>query len=169
VSQPALHVNLWLNFKEAFTKNSTGSKQAAADQGSTGAAGAGQRHKGDKYTLEMVLDQPCKFHSSPGQLATHTTHQCSFTKDLEQRARQLPGLPPEQPAEGQGDQDHEHEPAPAADQCEDDYTANVEQYHVFITQEKDKRNDLWYEAAVSIVVPLEPQYMHWSKASITWG
>jgi hypothetical protein len=26
---------------------------------------------------------------------------------------------------------------------------NFEQYHVFITQEEDKRNDLWYEAEVN--------------------
>jgi hypothetical protein len=55
------------------------------------------------------------------------------------------------------------------DQGEDDYLANDEQYHVFITQEKDKRNDLWYKAKVNAVMPREPQYMHWSKASITWG
>jgi hypothetical protein len=47
--------------------------------------------------------------------------------------------------------------------------AKVEQYHVFITQEEDKRNDLWYEAGVNAVAPSEPQYMHWSEASITWG
>jgi hypothetical protein len=47
--------------------------------------------------------------------------------------------------------------------------ANIEQYHVFTTQEKDKRNDLWYEAEVNDVVPPEPRYMHWFEAYITWG
>jgi hypothetical protein len=52
----------------------------------------------------------------------------------------LPGLPPEQPTEDQ--EDHEHELALVADQGKDDYLAIVEQYHVFSTLEKDKRNDL---------------------------
>jgi hypothetical protein len=47
-----------------------------------------------------VLDQPCKFHSTPGREATHSTHQCSFIKDLEQRAQQLPSAPQAQSAEG---------------------------------------------------------------------
>jgi hypothetical protein len=38
-----------------------------------------------------------------------------------------------------------------------------------ITQEEDKRNDLWYEAEVNAFVPPEPQYMHWFEASITRG
>jgi hypothetical protein len=42
-------------------------------------------------------------------------------------------------------------------------------YHVFTTPEKDKRNGIWYEAEVNAVMPTEPQYMHWSKAAITWG
>jgi hypothetical protein len=45
----------------------------------------------------------------------------------------------------------------------------LETYHVFTTPEKDKRNDLWYEAEVNAVVPWEPQYMHWFEAAITWG
>jgi hypothetical protein len=49
----------------------------------------------DKYTLEAELDQPCRFHSTPGRVATHSTRQCNFIKELQQRTRQLPGLPPE--------------------------------------------------------------------------
>jgi hypothetical protein len=101
-----------------------------------------QRCKDDKYTLKIVLDQPCRFHHSLGRLATHTTRQCSFIKDLEPRARQFPGPPPEHLAKGQGDQDREHEPALVVDQGEDDYPANIKQYHIIVTQEKDKRNDL---------------------------
>jgi hypothetical protein len=41
--------------------------------------------------------------------------------------------------------------------------------HIFTTPEKEKRNDLWYEAKVNAIVPSEPQYMHWSEAAITWG
>jgi hypothetical protein len=33
---PALHINLWLDFKEAFIENFTCSKQVAAVQGSLG-------------------------------------------------------------------------------------------------------------------------------------
>jgi hypothetical protein len=46
---------------------------------------------------------------------------------------------------------------------------DVEQYHIFTTPGKDKRNDLWYEAEVNAVMPAEPQFMHWSEAAITWG
>jgi hypothetical protein len=142
-------------------------KRVAADQGGSGASVSGQRRREDKYTLEAAPDQPCKFHSTPGRIATHSTRECSFIKELEQRARQLPGPPLEQPIGGQ--EDREHELAPAADQGEDDYPAIVEQYRVFTTLEKDKRNDLWYGAEVNVVVPPDPQYMHWSEASITWG
>jgi hypothetical protein len=90
---------------------------------------------------------------------------------MERGARQLPGLPPGHPAKGQGKQNRKRQLALAAGQCNDDYPeeTNVEQYHVFITQEEDKRNDLSYEAEVNDIVPPEPQYMHWSEASITWG
>jgi hypothetical protein len=94
--------------------------------------------------------------------------QCSFIKELEQRTRQLPGSLPVQPAEGQ--EDHRCEPATKQpDQGDDDFPAIVEQYHVFTTPEKDKRNDLWYEVEVDTVVLAQPQFMHWSEAAITWG
>jgi hypothetical protein len=89
-------------------------------------------------------------------------------RELEQRARRLPGDLQAQPAEGQEDQQHE----PAAndpDQDEEDFPADVEQYHIFTTPGKDKRNDLWHEAEVNAVMPAEPQLMHWSEAAITWG
>jgi hypothetical protein len=46
---------------------------------------------------------------------------------------------------------------------------DVEQYHIFTTPSKDKRNDLWLEAEVNAIIPAEPQFMHWSEAAITWG
>jgi hypothetical protein len=100
--------------------------------------------------------------------ATHSTRQCSFVKELELHARQLPTSPPEQPAGGQ--EDHQREPAAEQpDQGNDDFPAVVEQYNVFTTLEKDKSNDLWYVAEVNAIMPAEPQYMHWSEAAITWG
>jgi hypothetical protein len=115
-----------------------------------------------------VLDQPCKFHRTLGREATHSTRQCCFITELEQRAQQLPGIPQAQPAGGQ--EDHQHESATEKrDQGDDDFPVVVEQYPVFTTPRKDKRNDLWYEAEVNAVMPLEPQFMHWSKAAITWG
>jgi hypothetical protein len=89
-------------------------------------------------------------------------------RELEQRARQLPGVSQAQPAEGQEDQQHE----PAADdpdQGEEDFSVDVEQYHIFTTPGKDKRNDLWHKAEVNAVMPTEPQFMHWSEVAITWG
>jgi hypothetical protein len=73
-----------------------------------------------------------------------------------------------QPARGQEDQQHE----PAAekpDQGEDDFSVDVEQYHIFTTPRKDKRNDLCHEEEVNTVMPADHQFMHWSKAAITWG
>jgi hypothetical protein len=166
--QPALHVHLWLEHTKALTKGSISLKRATADQGGPGATGSGQGHKEGKYTLDAALDQPCKFHSTPGREATHSTRQCRFIKELEQRAQQLLGTPQAQSAGGQ--EDHQHEPAAEKlDQGDDDFPAVVEQYHVFTTPAKDKRNELWYEAKVNAIMPAEPPYMHWSKAAITWG
>jgi hypothetical protein len=73
-----------------------------------------------------------------------------------------------QPAGGQ--EGHQHDTtAEKPDQGNDDFSTVVEQYHVFTTPGKDKRNDLWYEVEMNANMPAEPQYMHWSKAAITWG
>jgi hypothetical protein len=86
---------------------------------------------------------------------THSMHRCSFIKELEQRAQQIPSAPQAQPAEDQ--EDHQREPAAEQpDQGDDDFPAVVEQYHVLTTPEKDKRSDLWYEAKVNAVMPMEP-------------
>jgi hypothetical protein len=53
------------------------------------------------------------------------------------------------------------------DQDDDDFLMDVEQYHIFTTPDKDKRNDLWFKAEVNAIVPIEPQFMHWSEAAIT--
>jgi hypothetical protein len=144
---------------KTLPKGSASSKRAAADQGGPEAAGSGQGRKEGKYTLDAALDQSCKFHSTPGREATHSTHQCRFMRELEQRAQQLPGASQTQPTGGQ--EDHQHEPAvEKQDQGDDDFSADVEQYHIFTTPGKDKRNDLWYEAEVNAIMPAEPQFMH---------
>jgi hypothetical protein len=166
--QTALHIHLWLDHMKALPKGSTSSKRAASDQGGLGAAGSGQGRKEGKYTLDAVLDQPCKFHSTPGREATHSTRQCRFMRELEQRAQQLPRALQAQPARGQEDQQNEPA-ADESDQGDNDFPVDVEQYHIFTTPGKDKRNDLWHEAEVNAVMPAEPQFMHWSEAAITWG
>jgi hypothetical protein len=89
-------------------------------------------------------------------------------RELEQRARQLPGALQAQPVGGQEDQ--QHEPAgDKPDQGDDKFPVDVEQYHIFTNLGKDKRSDLWYEAEVNAVMPAEPQFMHWFEAAITWG
>jgi hypothetical protein len=50
------------------------------------AAGSSQGRKEGKYTLDAALDQPCKFHSTPGRAATHSMRQCRFIKELEEHA-----------------------------------------------------------------------------------
>jgi hypothetical protein len=84
---PALHMHLWLDHIEMFPRGSVSSKRAASDQGGPGAASSGHGRKEGKYTLDAALDQSCKFHTSPGRKATHSTCQCHFMRELEQRAR----------------------------------------------------------------------------------
>jgi hypothetical protein len=71
----ALHIHLWLDHVDTFPRGSASSKQAASDQEGPGAAGSGHGRKEGKYTLGAALDQPCKFHTSPGREATHSTRQ----------------------------------------------------------------------------------------------
>jgi hypothetical protein len=163
----ALHIHLWLDHAEMLPRGSASSKRAASDQGGPGAVGSGHGRKEGKYTLNAALDQPCKFHTSPGREATHSTRQCHFMRELEQRAQQIPGTSQAQPAGGQEDQ--QRDPAGGEPDQNDDFPADVEQYHIFTTPGKDKRNDLWHEAEVNAVMPAEPQFMHWSEAAITWG
>jgi hypothetical protein len=64
--------------KDERRDNKYGSQQVATVQGSPGAAGGSRKRKGDKfskdkYTIEVMLDQPCKFHSVSGKPAAHTT------------------------------------------------------------------------------------------------
>jgi hypothetical protein len=69
----ALHIHLWLDHVETSPRGSASSKRVASDQGGPGAAGSGHGRKEGKYTLHAALDQPCKFHTSPGREATHST------------------------------------------------------------------------------------------------
>jgi hypothetical protein len=75
-------------------------------------------------------------------------------RELEQCARQIPGAPPAQPAGGQEYQ--QQDLAGGEPDQDDDFPADVEQYHIFTTPGKDKRNDLWHEAEVNAVMPAEP-------------
>jgi hypothetical protein len=84
---------------------------------------------------------------------------------MERGNHQLPGPPLGLPAEAQGNQNRQQAKA-AGDYLEE---ANVEQYHVFTTQKEDAKDKLWFGVEVNAVIPAQPQYMHWSEASITWG
>jgi hypothetical protein len=74
-------------------------------------------------------------------------------RELEQRAWQIPCASQAQPAGGQEDQ--QHDPAGGESDQDDDFPADVEQYHIFTTPGKDKMNDLWHEAEVNAVMPAE--------------
>jgi hypothetical protein len=161
----ALHIHLWLDHVEMFPRGSASSKRAASDQGGPRAAGSGHGRREGKYTLDAALDQPCKFHTSPGREATHSTRQCRFIRELELCARQIPSTSQAQPAGGQEDQ--QRDPVGGKPDQDDDFPTDVEQYHVFTTPGKDKRNDLWHEVEVNAVMAAEPQFMHWSEAAIT--
>jgi hypothetical protein len=131
----------------------------AAVQGSPGATGGSQIQKSDKfnkdkYTIEVMLDQPCKFHSVSGKPAGHTTRQCGFTRDLERGNHQLTGPSSGLPAEGQGNQNRDRQLANAVG----DYPkeGNVEQYHIFTTQKDDAKDDYWFGVEVNTVMPAEP-------------
>jgi hypothetical protein len=131
--------------KDERRDNKYGSQQVAAVQASPGAMGGSQKRREDKfskdkYTIEVMLDQPCKFHSVSGKPAAHTTCQCSFTRDLDQGNHQLPGPPPGLPAEAQGNKNRQ--PAKAARDYPEE--ANVEQYHVFTSQMEDPKDEPWF-------------------------
>jgi hypothetical protein len=71
--------------KDEHHDNKYGSKKVAIVQGSSGATGGSQRRKSDKfnkdkYTIQVMLEQPCKFHSVSGKPAGHTKRQCNFTR-----------------------------------------------------------------------------------------
>jgi hypothetical protein len=72
-------------------------------------------------------------------------------RELEQRTRQAPGTSQVRLAEGQEDQ--QHDPAGDEPNQDDDFPADVEQYHIFTTPGKDKRSDLWHEVEVNAVMP----------------
>jgi hypothetical protein len=155
--------------KDERRDNKYGSQQVAVVQGSPGATGGSQKRKGDKfskdkYPIEVMLDQPCKFNSVSGKPAAHTTRQCSFTRDLEQGNHQLAGPPPVLPAEVQGNKNRQ--PAKTAGDYPEE--ANVEQYHVFTSQAEDPKDEPWFGVKVNAVMQVGLQYMHWSGASITW-
>jgi hypothetical protein len=67
-----LHIHLWLDHVQTTSRGSASSKRAASSQGGPGAASSGHGRKEGKYTLDAALDQPCKFHTSPGREATHS-------------------------------------------------------------------------------------------------
>jgi hypothetical protein len=125
----------------------------------------GDKFSKDKYTIEVMLDQPCKFHSVSSKSAAHTTRQCNFTRDLEQGNHQLPGPLPGLPAEAQGNKNRQ--PAKAIGDYPEE--ANVEQYHMFTSQAEDPKDEPWFGVEVNAVMQVGPQYMHWFDASITWG
>jgi hypothetical protein len=100
----ALHIHLWLDHVKTSPRGSASSKRAASNQEGPGAAGSGHGPKEGKYTLDAALDQLCKFLTSPGREATHSTRLCHFMRELEQRARQIPGTSQAQPVGGQEDQ-----------------------------------------------------------------
>jgi hypothetical protein len=143
--------------KDECRDNKYSSQQVAAFQGSSGATGGSQKCKGDKfnkdkYTIEVMLDQPCKFHSISGKPAAHTTRQCSFTRDLEQGNHQLPGPPPGLLAEAQGNKNRQSARV-AGDYPEE---ANVEQYHVFTSQMEDPKDEPWFGVEVNTVIQVGP-------------
>src|SRR4051812_48266056 len=84
-----------------------GSRQVAAMQNeeNPGAAGGSRRPRPNvrppgqmkpKYTLEDVLDAPCKLHSTPGRPSAHTTRQCDFVRRIA-KGEALPPPPPPPP------------------------------------------------------------------------
>jgi hypothetical protein len=40
---------------------------------------------------------------------------------------------------------------------------------MFTSQEEESKDELWFGVEVNAIMPVGPQYMHWSDASITWG
>src|SRR3954466_4456527 len=138
-----------------------GSRQVAAVQSEEdpGAAGGNRKMKPNvrpqgqmkpRYTLNDVLDAPCKLHSTPGRPSAHTTRQCDFVR----RIAKGEALPP---------------PPPPPPQQQNQYPRQDAAYMIFTSESQDKGSRRARAQEVKATMPAVPQYMHWSDCDISWG
>ena len=115
-----------------------------------------------------MIDGPCKWHSGPFKPATHTTRNCSWTRQLKDQGNQ-PRLPPRPPGGppppargasndgngGNGNNNNNGYPQPHA------------AYHIFETEQDDKHSRSRRSKEVNAIVSPVPQYLNWSETPIT--
>jgi hypothetical protein len=141
-----------------------------------------------KYTYEMMLDQPCSFHTPhPGKPANHTTRQCTWF----QRVGKAEGnpLPPPPPLTGANTQSVKapskyigsREKREAVNQVgnqannnaahdgRNDYKEHHQSYVVFVTEPIDKQSRHRRAMEVNAVMPAVPKFMYWSEQEISWS
>ncbi|KAM0919739.1 hypothetical protein ACQ4PT_007916 [Festuca glaucescens] len=142
-----------------------------------------------KYTYEMMLDQPCSFHTlNPSKPANHTTRQCSWMNRLRQdeAGKNVP-LPPPPPLIGantqvmlaqptyppnqdgqEGVHQVNHNNNPNVVLGRNQYTREDQAYVVFVTEPTDRQSVQRRSMEVNAVMPAIPEFMYWSEQQITW-
>ncbi|XP_024310615.1 uncharacterized protein LOC104584890 isoform X2 [Brachypodium distachyon] len=131
------------------------------------------------YTFEVMLDQPCRFHTTnPNKPVNHTTRQCSWMQRAEKgEASRLPPPPPLTGANAQiqGPPQANN----AVNQVEDqeipgyagrnEYNEHHQSYMIFITAPTDKQSQRRHEMEVNAVMPAVPKFLYWSEQEINWN
>src|SRR4051812_44389910 len=144
-----------------------GSRQVAAVQNeeASGAAGGSRRPRPNvrppgqmkpKYTLEDVLDAPCKLHSTPGRPSAHTTRQCDFVRRIA-KGEALPPPPP-LPPQNRG-----------PPQQQNQFPRQDAAYMIFTSESVDKGSRRARVQEVNATMLPVPQYLHWSDCEVSWS
>src|SRR3954470_24737262 len=151
-----------------------GSRQVSVvqQQEEQGAAGGSRRQKpADKpqgrpqqgqirppYTMDDMLDAPCKFHSGIGKPANHTTRQCDWTLQLSKGKGGILGPPPPPPP-----------PGPPPPNARQQFPRQDGVYMIFTSKSYGKGSRRAREQGVNATMPTVPQLMSWSDNVIAWG
>lgn len=132
-----------------------------------------------KYTFEVMLDQPCRFHTTnPNKPANHTMRQCSWMQRAENR--EASRLPPPPPLTGANAQIQGPPPTNnAINQVEDqgipqhagrnEYKEHPQSYMIFITEPTDKPSQRRREMEVNAVMLVVSKFMYRSEQEINWN
>src|SRR4051812_2555807 len=141
-----------------------GSRQVAAVQNeeASGAAGGSRRPRPNvrppgqmkpKYTLEDVLDAPCKLHNTPGRPSAHTTRQCDFVRRIA-KGEALPPPPPP-PPQNRG-----------PPQQQNQFPRQDATYMIFTSESTNKGSRRARVQEVNATMLPVPQYLHWSDCEV---
>src|SRR3954463_3341848 len=109
-----------------------------------------------RYTLNDVLDAPCKLHSTPGRPSAHTTRQCDFVRRIAKGEALPPPPPPPPQNRGPPQQQNQFPRQDAA-------------YMIFTSESADKGSRRARVQEVNATMSPVPQYLHWSDCEVSWS